>query len=650
MIASHPQQHAPKVLIKGVAMYVCRACVRRASTSLPRQIPAAQNATAAPLRTFATTSFLQQDQHYDWSRFEKDVKRQVKQMPPDDREDFEKKTLERMRRATKKELQLTTDPYHIADNVLTKLKGGDFEKALLLTREASRDKQCVVSWNHLIEHEFRNKKIHSAIKLYHEMKKRAQLPNAQTFTIIFKGCAASQHPTTAVGEAVKIYNTMLSSSRLKPNVIHLNAVLDVCARAQDIESMFVILRSADKLRAPNNLTYTIILNALRHQKSNHKDLDGTTEEKDEAVRKSVETTLQRAGLVWDEVMSRWKKGEIIMDEELMCARCRILLLGGPQQTGAVLSLISEILDVPRLDKKQPAAPKASGEEAPKAESEPEPRPPQKQQKVQGPSRPIAGNNTLSVIMRALGQDRRTKLAAKYWDIMTQKFNIVPDKGNYLDYLETLTTGNSSGKAARMIQAIPAKLVDEWIIKRGLLLCHFDTYNLNAFENATVIFDSMLKKMRVPDAECMKLYLQISTSNNRKYANKAKYRTVPAAKIAYGHQMYEALDRVWEPMRLATNDLTYSAAATSSMSPEESWKRTWGDRTGLLDVARKFVAVSDKILSQGLIPTSSEESKITIIRRKVMNDYIFRIYEKQSELNKSPEVSKNDGRAAATSSY
>ncbi|ROW14954.1 hypothetical protein VPNG_03384 [Cytospora leucostoma] len=626
-------------------MYVCRACLRKASTSLPRQIPAAQG--AAPLRSFATTSLLREDQNDDWQHFQAEVKRQEKQMPAADREAEKKKQQEKMRRATKIELSYAKDPYHIADNVQTKLKGGEFEKALLLTREASRDKQCVVSWNHLIEYEFKKQKIHAAIKLFNEMKKRAQLPNAQTYTIIFNGCAESQHPTVAVGEAIKIYNTMLSSNRLKPNVIHLNAVLDVCARAQDIESMFVILRSADKLRAPNNLTYTVILNALRHQRSNQRDFDGTAEQQEEAIRKSIETTIQRAGLVWDEVMSRWKKGEIIMDEELMCAMGRILLLGGPKQTDAVLSLVSDVLDVPNLEGDIPAIPKADSE-ATGVEAKAVSRPSYKRrpEPQSGPSKPIAGNNTLSVVMRALGQGRLTKLAAKYWDYLTQRFGIVADRRNYVDYLETLSTGNASGKAARTIQGMPAKIVDASIVRRGILLCHFDTYNKNAFENSTIIFDAMLQKMRAPDAKSLKLYLQVATSNNRKFEDKADFPTQRAAKAAYGRQMADALERVWEPLRLATNDLSFSEAATSSTSPKESWKRTYGDRQELLEVARRFVAVSDKILSQSLIPSTSEEARVIIMRRKVINDYVFRVYGKQSELNRSRVKSSDDGSFAA----
>ncbi len=64
------------------------------------------------------------------------------------------------------------------------------------------------------------------------MKKRGQPPNAQTYTILFRGFAKSQHPTLAVSEAVRIYTTMLDSPRLPLNTIHLNAVLEVCARAR----------------------------------------------------------------------------------------------------------------------------------------------------------------------------------------------------------------------------------------------------------------------------------------------------------------------------------------------------------------------------------------------------------------------------------
>ncbi|KAK7731607.1 hypothetical protein SLS63_005293 [Diaporthe eres] len=584
------------------------------------------------------------EQEDGFAQFEASVERQK---TPEDRQADKKKALDRAKRAMKKELQYTTDPYHIADNVVKKLMENDFDKALLLTREASKDKQCVVSWNHCIEYQFKNNKLHAAIKLFNEMKKRAQLPNAQTYTIIFKGCAESQHPKLAVGEALKIYNTMLSSSRLKPNVTHLNAVLDVCSRAQDLESMFVTLRSADKARAPNNWTYTIILNALRHQPSNYKDLPDGSRPDGDAVKKSIETTIQRGKLVWDEVMSRWKKNEIIMDEELMCAMGRLLLLGGAKETESILALLSNVLGVPRLDQEQLSAPGQKPGSDQNNESQPPPvaktqQQQEQQRQLQGPSKPMAGKNTLSLVMKVLGLGRRTKLAARYWDYLTSTFGIVPDRWNYKHYLDSLSTGAASGKAARIIEGMPAEMVDGLVVRRGLLMCHFDAYNENAFENATVIFDAMMQKMRTPDAECMTLYLQVATSNYRKFDDRAKYPIESRAKLAYGRQMFTAIDRVWEPLRLATNALGFSDTAVTSKSPEETWKRDYSGRKSLLDVAKRVVAVSDKMISQSLVQRGSDDARVILIRRKIMNDYVHRTLEKNTQLGLGFKKSRGDG--------
>lgn len=605
-----------------------------------RRVSNADGRLPALPRQFGTSSFLRQgqDEGDAFVQFEASVERQK---TPEDRQADKKKALDKAKRAMKKELQYMKDPYHIADNVLKKLKQNDFDRALLLTREASKDKQCVVSWNHCIEYQFKNHKLHAAIKLFNEMKKRAQLPNAQTYTIIFGGCAESEHPKLAVGEALKIYNAMLSSSRLKPNIKHLNAVLDVCAKAQDLESMFVTLRSADKARAPNNWTYTIILNALCHQPFNSKGLEDSVD----AVSKNIETNIRRGKLVWGEVMARWKKNEIVMDEELMCAMGRLLLLAGAKEIESILALLSNVLGAPRFDKEQLPAPgqKSGGDQNDKSQatSAPETRK-QQQQQLKGPSKPMAGNKTLSLVMKALGRSRRTKLATKYWDYLTGTHHIVPDEWNYKDYFNSLFTGASSGKAARQIEAMPADAVNSFIVRQGLLMCHFDGYNENAFENATVIFDAMMKKMRTPDAECMKLFLQVSTSSYRKFDDRSKFPVESRAKLAYGRQIFDAVDRVWEPLRLATNALTFSHNALSSKSPDESWKRDFPQRKSLLDVAKRVVAVCDKVISQRLIQPGSDDARIILIRRKVMSEYVLRALERNTQLGKGFKRSPGDG--------
>lgn len=467
------------------------------------------------------------------------------------------------------------------------------------------------------------------------MKKRAQLPNAQTFTLIFSGLAESDHPKVAVGEALKIYNTMLSSPRLKPNTKHLNAVLDVCAKAQDIESLFVTLRSADAERPPDNLTYTIILNALRHQQSNYPDLNTTLTEKEKAaaVAKSIEQTVARAKLVWEEVMARWRKSEITMDEELMCAMGRILLMGGPRETEHVFNMVTEILGITRLKDGQPglmpeeqrkkvettnpSAPSKGAEatDAPAGHHAPTPRQPIQQRSVAR----FAANNTLSLLMRALTNSKHTKLGARYWDYMTTIYAIKPDRKNFRDYLDCLFTGAASGKAARVIASVPAEILEAQAIRRGLLMCLFDASNSQVFDNANTMFDAMTRKLRYPDPRCMHIYLDVALKARAKFFDTKMYPTEQDRGLAYGMQLFAAVDRIWEPLRLATNHLGFEDGPMSAASPQEKSQRLYNARRALILVAETAQGLCDKMLSQRLLPPKSEQHKIAVARRQVFNN-------------------------------
>ncbi|CAN8097267.1 unnamed protein product [Discula destructiva] len=649
-------------------MFVCRACARRASTNPLRRLHTAENRLVAPARTFATTSIPRRpftpasEPHNlssDWGQLEAVA---AKEKPDDhgvsqsERAIAQQKALEKMKRATRIELQHTTDPYHIAENVAKKLADDEFDKALMLTREASKDKQVVVSWNYLIAHEFKRQRLRAAINLYNEMKKRAQLPNAQTYTTIFRGCAGSKHPKLAVAESLRIYNVMLASNRLKPNQIHLNALLNTCARAEDIESMFIALRTANGTRSPDNLTYTIILNALRCQRENAIDFNNDTKAQSAEAKESRAKTISRSKLVWDEVITRWKNGEIPMDEELMCAMGRVLLLGGAAETDSILGVVGEVLDITKLRDGEPGLIDSSPGNTAAAKTPEKPRrieraeqfdesdrgddfassrpkqatitAPLPRSHAPAPSGPLvlhkmAGNNTLSLVMRALALARRTKLAARYWDYLIHAHDIVPDRRNYRDYIDCLSTGAASSKAARLLVSMPATIADGNLYRRGLLLCHFDAFNDSAFENATLIHSAMLRKLRVPDARCMKLYLQVAMSSYRQFTDKEKYPAERDGLKAHAQQILTALDQVFGPLKLATNDLAYSDAALAR-TPQEAWTRTWPQRQEILEVAQKFIAASDKILSQNLIEKRDENFRVTVTRRSVLHHFIDRL--------------------------
>jgi pentatricopeptide repeat protein len=178
------------------------------------------------------------------------------------------------------------------------------------------------------------------------MKKRAQVPDAQTFTIIFNGCSQHKDSTQALGKVLSMYNSMLTEkSPVRPNTIHLNAVLKMCARAGNMEAMFSIVDQMawDGLTAPNNLTYTTIFNALRmHITTGPRDTMTPMQR-----RSYQQKNILHARHVWTDVVKAWRKGKIWIDEELACSMGRLLLVGNEQDHDDVLSLVEQTMNIPR---------------------------------------------------------------------------------------------------------------------------------------------------------------------------------------------------------------------------------------------------------------------------------------------------------------
>ena len=69
-----------------------------------------------------------------------------------------------------KEYRWLRDPMKLADRVRELLRGGKYFKALALTRMASKDLLCTVSWNHLVDYDMGQGKVGAAIKTYNEVR------------------------------------------------------------------------------------------------------------------------------------------------------------------------------------------------------------------------------------------------------------------------------------------------------------------------------------------------------------------------------------------------------------------------------------------------------------------------------------------------
>lgn len=70
----------------------------------------------------------------------------------------------------KRELQYLRDPLELALFVKQELRKGKAKEMLQLVRMASHSMQCIVSWNHLLDHLLAVGRISDALKVYNEVR------------------------------------------------------------------------------------------------------------------------------------------------------------------------------------------------------------------------------------------------------------------------------------------------------------------------------------------------------------------------------------------------------------------------------------------------------------------------------------------------
>src|SRR2546421_9637627 len=132
------------------------------------------------------------------------------------------------------------------------------------------------------------------------MKKRAQPPDAFTYTILLRGLATHVNYPQSLAKALSIYHSLFApNSSVKPSIIHTNAVLKVCARAKDLDSMWGIaarLPTTGK-NAPDSLTFTTILNALRQNASEQM---GEQVNSEAQQRHRKEKAIREGRRIWDD--------------------------------------------------------------------------------------------------------------------------------------------------------------------------------------------------------------------------------------------------------------------------------------------------------------------------------------------------------------
>lgn len=438
------------------------------------------------------------------------------------------------------------------------------------------------------------------------MKKRGQHPNAQTYTILFNGFAHSNHPKLAVGEAFKHYNLLLQDRRLQPNATHMNALLFVCSKAGDIDSMFHVINTAnDKARSPNAFTYTIILNALRHHA-----LTGADDLAPAQKTANIATAVGRAKAIWSEVISGWTNGKTQIDEALVCAMGRILLQSPDKKDKlSVLDLIQQTMNIPNFTAK-----------ADKADLirrfEPVKRKTLDDTALQSFEKPAAvtrasshkglfatpTQNTLSLILKTAATLNLTTAGLSYWHHIVDTLSVAPDTDCYLRLLGMLKVGRASSQAASFMPIIPRGDLNPRMYKIAMEACIRDNINDHVVPNARSILTSMLERLPTPDIHTLRLYLHTALVSHARFRNKVAKNTElkDEAKRDYALQITAAIDDLWEPYRALYNKYFKNLPSTAAVPG----KILYNEQREVIALARAMFSAYNKVVSENML--SAEE--------------------------------------------
>lgn len=442
------------------------------------------------------------------------------------------------------------------------------------------------------------------------MKKRGQHPNAQTYTILFNGFAHSSHPKLAVGEAFKHYNLLLQDPRLQPNATHMNALLFVCSKAGDIDSMFHIISTAnDKARSPNAFTYTIILNALRHHA-----LAGADDLAPAQKTANITTAVGRAKAIWSEVISGWTNGKTQIDEALVCAMGRILLQSPDKRDKlSVLDLVQQTMNVPNFTAKADKTDLVRRFEPVKRKTLDDTA----LQSFEKPSAATAAvtraashkglyavptQNTLSLILKTAATLNLTTAGLSYWHHIVDTLSVAADTDCYLRLLGMLKVGRASSHAASFMPIIPRADLNPRMYKIAMEACIRDNINDHVVPNARSILTSMLERLPTPDIHTLRLYLHTALVSHARFRTKAAKGTdlKDEAKRDYALQITAAIDDLWEPYRALYNKY-FKALPSAAAVPG---KILYNEQREVIALARAMFSAYNKVVSENML--SAEE--------------------------------------------
>ncbi|KAL1800482.1 hypothetical protein ACET3X_000824 [Alternaria dauci] len=503
---------------------------------------------------------------------------------------------------------------------------------------------CIVSWNHIIDHYLAKQRVNDAIKVYNDMKKRAQFPDSYTYTILLRGLSWNAHTSGVLSKALSIYHSLYApNSRVEPSIMHTNAALRVCARAGDMDALWGVAGKIPENgpAAANAITYVTILNAIRQSLL----VDAPKGESEDETAARKERGVMEGRRMWEDIVGRWRRADLTIDEELVCAMGRLLLIGSrPRDWDDVLSLVEQTMDIPRLvprlgsvERRDAGLPHLRAPNVPEQyridhdHLSPDNVPARGDEFLaltpQGVNNAVSssliyarpGNDTLSLVQEVCQKVVANKAAQKYWDLLTDPatYKIVPDLNNLSMRLRNLRQNRASDAAVQLLQ----QDVINWGIRPtpgtfriAMSTCVRDKNNHNSLRNGGQVLNMMFKTLENADPKTVTMYAGLAIS-------------FPLAK---GSDYVDALTLLNPIVKNIRLQMGVGAGQTGYAGRLEFRYLKGEARQDAIDALKRVHGVYDKLLFSNLI---AEEQRNPFERERArLSAFIQRVVFKSGQTN------------------
>lgn len=333
----------------------------------------------------------------------------------------------------------------------------------------------------------------------------------------------------------------------------------------------------------------------------------------------MQKMVDRAKGLWTEVMEKWRQARLVIDEELVCAMGRVLLMAPDRlEKREVLVLLEETMSIPNLAK----APNSDAFNDPKMLNI----------AMLGSSKPVLavathdlgssksgvrtksvyavpGRNTLALVLTTLASSRLTTCGIKYWNLMVRHYGIVPDSDNWLRMFGMLKVAKASAHSAAILEILPDEYVHPKPYQIAMETCVRDNINTNAIAHSNTILDSMLSRLPVPDLNTLRLYLRVALVSHFHLRAQAQNGDEAGAKRDYGIQITTALARLWEPYKKVHYHYFKASSAMPASTPSGSSATDKKNSTGslynnkreVIALARLMFSAFNKVINERMLP-------------------------------------------------